>query len=231
MSKTRILLADDHTLFREGLRRLLEQEDDFQIVGEASDGEEAIGLVEELKPDVVLMDIIMPKLTGVEATKIIKTLNPSTHVLILTAYSDIHYILGLLKAGASGYLMKNARSTEIAQAIRAVKSGESVLDSLATQKLLENVVSQSKENLKEKVSHGHLSPREIEILRYVARDMSNHDIAEKLKLSTHTVKTHIANIFHKMRCSCRAEAIAKGFHEGHVTLEDVPKNFENVEYS
>ncbi|KTB48258.1 MULTISPECIES: response regulator transcription factor [Dehalogenimonas] len=228
MAKTRILIADDHAVLREGMRRLLEQEKDMEVVGEASDGEEAVRFVDEMKPDVVLMDIVMPKLTGVEATKLIKKANPSTCILILTAYSDIRYILGLLEAGASGYLLKSARADEIVGAIRAVRSGESVLDSMATRKLLERVVNLSKETPEDK-SRGQLSPREIEILRLAARGMSNRDIAEKLELSMRTVKAHLSNIFNKMRCSCRTEAIVKGFREGYVTLDDVPQGIENYE--
>jgi two-component system, NarL family, response regulator LiaR len=228
MAKTRVMIADDHAVLREGMRRLLEQEKDMEVVGEASDGEEAVRLVDEQKPDVVLMDIVMPKLTGVEATKLIKKANPATAILILTAYSDIRYILGLLEAGASGYLLKSARSDEIVGAIRAVKSGESVLDSMATRKLLERVVNLSKETPEDK-SRGQLSPREIEILRLAARGMSNRDIAEKLELSMRTVKAHLSNIFNKMRCSSRTEAIVKGFREGYVTLDDVPQGIEGYE--
>jgi len=122
MAKIRVLIADDHAVLREGMRHLLEQERDLEIVGEAGDGEEAVKLASELKPDVVLMDIVMPKLSGVEATKLIKQTSPSTNILILTAYSDIRYILGLLEAGACGYLLKSTHSDEIVGAIRAVEA-------------------------------------------------------------------------------------------------------------
>ena len=226
MAKTRILIADDHAVFREGLRRILEQEKDLKVVGEASDGEEAVSMVDELKPDVVLMDIVMPKLSGVEATKIIKKVNPLTCILILTAYSDIHYILGLMEAGASGYLLKSARAQEVVESIRDVRSGESILNSMITRQLLERVVRLSKEIPEEK-NRGHLSPREIVILRFVARGMSNPDIAEKLELSPFTVIAHLRHIFNKMRCSCRTEAITKGLQEGYVTLEDIPRGIES----
>ena len=221
MAKIRILIADDHAVLREGMRQLMEQERDMEVIGEAKDGEEAVTMAAELKPDVILMDIVMPKLTGVEATKQIKKASPSTCILILTAYSDIRYIVGLLEVGASGYLLKSARSDEIVGAIRAIRAGESVLDPLATRKLLERVVSLSSESPESK-SKGHLSPREIEILRLAARGMSNRDIAENLGLSMRTVKAHLSNIFNKMRCSCRTEAIVKGFREGYVSLDDVP---------
>lgn len=221
MPKIKIMIADDHAVLRKGMRQLLEHESDMEIAGEASDGEEAVKMAEELKPDVALMDIVMPKLSGVEATKLIKKVSPSTSILILTAYSDIRYILGLLESGASGYLLKSARSDEIVGAIRSVRSGESVLDSMATRKLLERVTNLSKETTEEKM-RGNLSPREIEILRLAARGMSNRDIAETLSLSMRTVKAHLSNIFNKMRCSCRTEAIVKGFKEGYVSLDDIP---------
>jgi NarL family two-component system response regulator LiaR len=226
MIKTRILIADDHVVLREGMRSFLEQEKDIEVVGEASDGEDAVRLVDQMKPDVVLMDIVMPKLTGVEATKLIKNSNPSTCILILTAYSDTRYVLGLLEAGASGYLLKSARSEEIIGAIRAVRSGESVLDPVATRKLLERVIKLTKETPEDK-AHGQLSPREIEVIRLAARGMSNRDIAEKLVLSLRTVKAHLSNIFNKMRCGSRTEAIVKGFREGYITLDDVPQGIEN----
>jgi DNA-binding NarL/FixJ family response regulator len=228
MAKIKILIADDHAVLREGMRQLLEQEKDMEVVGEANDGEEAVSMVSDLKPDVVLMDIVMPKLTGVEATKLIKQEGPSTCILILTAYSDIRYILGLLEAGASGYLLKSARAEEIVGAIRAVRSGESVLDSLATRKLLERVGNLTKETSDEK-NRGQLSPREIQILRLAAKGMSNRDIADNLELSMRTVKAHLSNIFNKMRCSCRTEAIVKGFREGYLNLNDVPQGIEQYD--
>jgi len=226
MAKTRILIADDHAVLREGMRQLLEQEKDMEVVGEADDGEQAVRMTTELTPDIVLMDIVMPKLSGVEATKQIKKVSPGTCILILTAYSDIRYIVGLLEAGASGYLLKSARSDEIVGAIRAVRSGESVLDSMATRKLLERVVNISTETTEEKM-RGQLSPRETEILRLAARGMSNRDIAQSLDLSMRTVKAHLSNIFNKMRCSCRTEAIVKGFREGYISLEDIPQGIED----
>ncbi len=158
--------------------------------------------------------------TGVEATKLIKKASPSTAILILTAYSDIRYILGLLEAGAGGYLLKSARSEEIVGAIRAIRAGESVLDPLATRKLLERVISLAKE-ADETKTRGQLSPREIEIVKLAAKGMSNKDIAAKLELSMRTVKAHLSNIFNKMRVSCRTEAIVKGFREGYISLDDI----------
>jgi len=221
--KIRILIADDHTVLREGMRNLLEQEKDFEVVGEASDGEEAVKLGSELKPDVIIMDIVMPKLSGIEATRLIKQASPSTAVLVLTAYSDIRYILGLLEAGACGYLLKSARGSEIVGAIRAVRSGESVLDPVVTRKLLQRVVGLAQGSGKGFTS-GQLTPRETEILRLAAKGMSNKDIANELFLSLRTVKAHLTNIFNKMGCGCRTDAIIKGLRDGYITLDDIPQN-------
>ena len=205
------------------MRNLLEREKDLEVVGEASDGEEAIELVSKLKPAVVLMDIVMPKLSGIEATRQIKQLSPATIVLILTAYSDIHYILGLLEAGASGYLIKSARGNEIIGAIRAVCSGESVLDPVVTRKLLERVVGTATvaDNAK---ARGTLSQREVEILRLASKGMSNKDIANVLFLSVRTVKAHLTNIFNKMGVGCRTDAIVKGLREGYINLRDISQD-------
>ncbi len=221
MPKIRVLIADDHTVFREGLRNLLEREGDLEVVGEASDGEEAARLGSKLKPDVVLMDIVMPKLSGIEATKLIKQASPATAILVLTAHSDIRYILGLLEAGACGYLLKSARSHDIKGAIRAVRSGDSVLDSVITRKLLERAMDSSR-GTERAEARGLLSHRELEVLRLAARGMSNKDIAKELFVTVRTVKAHLANIFNKMDCGSRTDAIIKGLREGYITLNDIP---------
>lgn len=180
----------------------------------------------ELKPDVVLMDIVMPKLSGVEATKLIKQASPATAILVLTAYSDIRYILGLLEAGACGYLLKSARGHEIIGAIHAVRSGDSVLDPVITRKLLERAMG-SASGADESKARGLLSHREIEVLRLAASGMSNKDIAKQLFLTVRTVKAHLANIFNKMGVCCRTEAIVKGLREGYIALDDVPSRIES----
>jgi NarL family two-component system response regulator LiaR len=207
-------------MLRAGMRNLLEQEKDFELVGEAADGEEAVRLASELKPDIVIMDIVMPKLNGVEATKLIKQSSPSTALLILTAYSDIRYIIGLLEAGACGYLLKNAPGKEVVRAIRAVRSGESVLDPEVTRKLVQRSVAlQSARG--EIESGSKLTPREIEILRLASRGMSNKELSEKLSVSLRTVKAHLSNIFNKMGCSSRTDAIIKGLKQGYISLDDI----------
>jgi len=216
----KILIADDHAVLREGMRNLLDKEKDFEVIGEAGDGEEAVRLATELKPDVVVMDIVMPKLSGIEATRLIKQASPSSAVLILTAYSDIRYILGLLEAGACGYLLKSARGAEVVGAIRAVRSGESVLDPIVTRKLLQRVVGVPG-GTGEGQASGQLTTREVEILKLAAKGMSNKDIADMLFLSLRTVKAHLTNIFNKMGCGSRTDAIIKGLKQGYITIDDV----------
>ena len=221
MAKVRILIADDHAVLREGMRDLLEREKDLEVIAEAGDGEEAVRLCAELKPDVVLMDIVMPKLSGIEATRQINQTSPSIPVIILTAYSDISYILGLLEAGACGYLLKSAHSGEIIGAIRAAYSGDSVLDPVVTQKLLQRVTGLAAANTNAAGAKEQLSHRESEILRLAARGMSNKDIANAVFLSVRTVKAHLTSIFNKMGCGCRTEAIIKGLKEGYITLDEI----------
>jgi DNA-binding NarL/FixJ family response regulator len=218
--KTKILIADDHAMLREGMRNLLEKEKDFELVGEAADGEEAVQLAGKLKPDIIIMDIVMPRLNGIEATKQIKQVSPSTALLILTAYSDIRYIIGLLEAGACGYLLKNSPGKDVIRAIRAVRSGESVLDSEVTRKLVQRLASLSK-SPDEREASGQLTPREIEILKWAARGLSNKELSEKLFISLRTVKAHMTNIFNKLGCSSRTDAIIKGLKQGYIDLNDI----------
>jgi len=220
LAKIKVLIADDHAVVREGTRRILEQEPDMQVVGEAGDGEEAVNLATNLKPDVAIVDIAMPKLDGIEATKRIKAAWPSINVLILSAYDDDQFIFSLLEAGAAGYLLKSIRSRELIDAIRAVYSGESVLHPSIARKVLNRFVSNSGKPDGQEQS-GVLSDREMEVLKLAAKGLSNQDIAEKLCLSIRTVQGHLGHIFNKLQVGSRTEAVVRALKEGWVTLDDV----------
>ena len=220
MGKIRVLLAEDHVVVREGTRELLQHEPDMEVVGEAGDGEETVELTGKLRPDVVIMDIAMPKLNGIEATKKIKELYPETAVLILTAYDDEQYIFALLEAGAAGYLLKNVRGRELIDATRAVYAGESVLDPAITRKVIESFITAGKPA--EKRMAEPLSEREMEVLKLAGRGMINRDIAEELSLSVRTVQAHLGNIFNKLGVGSRTEAVLYALKKGWVTLEDLP---------
>jgi NarL family two-component system response regulator LiaR len=220
MAKIRVLLAEDHVIVREGTRELVQHEPDMEVVGEASDGEEAIQLAAKLRPDVVIMDIAMPKLNGIEATKQIKELYPATAVLVLTAYDDDQYIFALLEAGAAGYLLKNVRGRELIDAIRAVYAGESVLHPAITRKVIESFLPAGKPA--ERRIAEPLSEREMEVIKLAGRGMSNKDIAEELSLSVRTVQAHLGNIFNKLGVGSRTEAVLYALKKGWVALEDLP---------
>ena len=224
INKLTVLIADDHPLVRDALRQALDAEEDMQIVAEAADGEEAVKLASELKPDVAVMDIVMPRLNGIEATRKIKQIAPDIAILILTAYDDDEYVMGLLDAGAAGYLLKSARGRDLAGAIRAIKSGESVLHPAIIAKLLKRAMQAPVEEHK---PSDILSERESEVLRLVALGMSNKDIAEKLFLSERTIKAHLTNIFNKLNVASRSEAIVKGLQWGLVTLENTENNLRD----
>ncbi len=219
MEKIRVLLAEDHVVVREGTRELIQQEQDMEVVGEAGDGEEAIELAAELRPDVVIMDIAMPKVNGIEATKRIKELYPATAVLILTAYDNEQYIFALLEAGAAGYLLKNVRRSELIDAVRAVRAGESVLHPVVTQKVLERLRS-GEGRPGEKGGSGYiLSEREMEVLRLASKGISNKDIARELVVSVRTVQAHLGNIFNKLGVGSRTEAVLHALRRGWFSLD------------
>jgi len=220
MDNIRILIADDHAFVREGTRRILEQEPDLEVVAEAGDGEEAVKLSCDLKPDVALVDVAMPRLDGIEATRRIKVQCPAVAVLVLSAYDDDQFIFGLLEAGAAGYLLKSVRGQEIVDAIRAVHAGESVLHPSVARKVLNRFAGVSGKQ-REKKSLDLLTEREMEVLKMVTKGLSNKDIADGLCLSVRTVQGHLANIFNKLRVSSRTEAVVHALKEGWVTLDDM----------
>ena len=221
LDKIKVIIADDHAVVREGTRRILEQEPDLDVVGEAGDGEEAVRLAATYKPDVAIVDISMPKMDGIEATKRIKSLSPSTSVLILTAYDDDQFVFSLLEAGAAGFLLKSIRGRELVDAVRAVHSGESVLHPSIARKVLNRFVSASTKP-KEREVLDLLSEREMEVLRLAARGLSNQDIAKELCLSMRTVQGHVGHIFNKLKVSSRTEAVVRALKEGWITLDEVP---------
>lgn len=219
MGKIRILLADDHALVREGTRELLEQEEDLEVVAEAEDGQEAVRLANRLHPEVVLMDIAMPKLNGIEATKQIKATHPDTAVLMLTAYDDDQYVFALLEAGAAGYLLKTVRSGELVKAVRAVHAGESVLSPSIARKVVDHFARPTSER-REGPTDGALTEREMEVLELAAKGMTNREIAQALSLSIRTVQAHLTNVFGKLGVGSRTEAVLYALREGWLTLED-----------
>ena len=202
------------------MRNTLEMQEDIEVIGEASDGEEAVKLSSELNPDVVIMDIVMPKLNGIEATKRIRETSSDTAVLILTAYDDDRYVIGLLEAGAAGYLLKSARGQALVDAVRTVSAGESVLHPAIIAKVIKYGMRTRAQNA-ERGTEGQLSDRELEVLKLAAKGMSNKDIAEEIFLSTRTVKAHLSNIFDKLDVASRTEAIVKGIKEGWLTVDDL----------
>ena len=203
--KIRVLIADDHTIVRAGVRLLLEAEPDMEVVGEALTGEEAVRLAENLRPTVALMDIAMPALDGLEATRRIRAGSPDTRVLVLTMHRSDEYFFEVLKAGASGYVLKAADTDELITAIRVVARGETFLVPTMAKKLVEDYVSRFGEV--EAPGQPSLTHREKEILRLVAKGYSNKEIAERLVLSPSTIHSHRTNMMKKLNLSTRRELV------------------------
>jgi len=214
------MLADDHPLLRQALRDVLEKQPDFEVIAEASDGEEAVKLVTEMLPDVVIMDISMPTLNGLEATKQIKASNPSIAVLVLTVHSDSEHILSILQAGAGGYLTKSVYGDEVIHAVRALVSGETVLSPAVSQQIFKYAF-QHITKPKSLGTGNALSSRELEVLNLAARGISNKDIAQRLGLSLRTVKGYLADLFLKLNVASRTEAVIIGLRKGILTLKDL----------
>lgn len=219
MDKIRILLADDHVLVRQGTRELLEKEEDMKVVAEAGDGEEAVRLAASRRPDVVIMDISMPKLNGIEATRQIKARHPATAVLVLTAYDDEQYIFALLEAGAAGYLLKDVQASELIKAVRSVHAGESVLHPVVARKVIHRFAQPAGEDT-EATASGRLTEREMQVLKLAARGMTNQEIARELVIGVRTVQVHLSNVFNKIGVGSRTEAVVHALREGWITLED-----------
>ncbi|MGZ3667858.1 MAG: response regulator transcription factor, partial [Ktedonobacterales bacterium] len=198
-----VLLADDHALVREGTRRLLEAEQDIRVVAEAGDGLSAVREAERTRPDVAIVDVAMPEISGIEATRRIKELLPNAAVLALTAYDDDQYVLALLDAGAAGFMLKDARGQELVEAVRAVHRGEAVLQPRVAARALRRAVART--TATPAPTPPPLSDREMDVLREAARGLPNKDIARRLNLSVRTVHTHLSNIFTKLSVGSRTE--------------------------
>jgi len=220
MSAVKVLLAEDHVITRQGMRRLLEEESDLMVIGEAGDGEEAVQMATEMHPDIIIMDIAMPKLNGIEATRQIKLLHPICAVLVLSAYANDEYVFGLLEAGAAGYLLKTASGDELIHAIRAVQRGEPVLDPIVFRKVVSRFRFPDKVLGRVRPSE-HLSDREMDIIKLAARGMSNKEIADELGLSKRTVEGHLRSIFNKLGVGSRTEAVLYSLRKGWFSLEDI----------
>jgi len=209
----RIVLADDHSVMRTGLRLVLEQQEDFEVLGEASDGRTAIGLVEALHPDVAVLDITMPNLNGIEAARQINAMQTNVAIVILSMHSDESYVLRALKAGARGYLLKESPEADFVRAIRSVNDGKAFFSPAVSRLLVEDYVRQLRDKDIED-SYELLTSREREILQLVAEGKSNKDVANMLNLSVHTVETHRSNILEKLNLHSVPELILYAFRKG-----------------
>jgi NarL family two-component system response regulator LiaR len=212
--KIRIVLADDHPLMRQAIRMWLEKQQDLEVVAEANDGKEAVDIAAMLQPDIVIMDISMPKVNGLEATREIISRCPGTEVLVLTVHADTEHIHGMLEAGASGYLTKNVSGEEVVHAVRAVYAGENVLPLTEPQ---ENPGPIQSDKL------NTLGVRELTVLKWVASGLSNKEIAGKLDLSLRSVKAILTAVFIKLGAASRTEAISIGLKSGILTLNDLKR--------
>jgi DNA-binding NarL/FixJ family response regulator len=217
---TTLILADDHPLVRKALRIEIEREAGFKIVGEATDGEEAVKLVKELTPDIVIMDIGMPKISGIEATRQIKAFSPSTIVLVLTIYDDMEHVLAIFESGADGYLTKTVQVEDIIQSIRSAIAGETVLSPQVFQQVFKYAVRYRTKPLF--LNTGvKFTKRELEILNLVALGLSNKQIATELSLGIRTIKSHLACIFSKLEVFSRTEAVITGLRAGLLKIDDI----------
>ena len=206
----RVLLADDHAIVRTGIRQFLEREKDIEIVAEAGDGEEARQLIEKHRPDVAVLDIQMPKASGIEVTRWVRQNHPGLGVLILTAYDDDPYVLAVLQAGANGFVMKTATPDEIIQAVKDVNDGKSVMDATITQKLLTHLTAPAPTPIIEEP----LTDREMDVLQRVAKGYTNKAIGVQLNISDRTVQGHLAHVFNKLQAASRTEAVMRAVSLG-----------------
>ncbi|MBL7065875.1 MAG: response regulator transcription factor [Anaerolineae bacterium] len=213
----RVLLAEDHTIVRKGVRALLADEPGIEVIGEAEDGREAVQMAQQLLPDVVLMDYSMPGLNGLEATRQIKRWVPEVKVLVLTMHADKEYVFQILSAGASGYVVKKAAPTELVAAIQAVYRGDSFLSPTISRTVIEEYVRQAKVIAKD--SYGQLTGREREVLQLIAEGHSSREIAKRLCITEKTVRTHRANLMDKLHLRSIAELTQYAIRRGMISLD------------
>jgi DNA-binding NarL/FixJ family response regulator len=209
----RVLIADDQELVRTGFRVILDAESDLEVVGEAGDGRETVELVPEKRPDVVLMDIRMPNLDGIEATRLLTALPRAPRVLMLTTFDLDEYVYEALRAGASGFLLKDAGADELLHAVRVVAAGEALLSPSITRRLIADYARRPPASV-QPAALVALTPRELEVLRMLARGLSNGEIARELVLGEATVKTHVARVFQKLDLHDRAQAVVLAYETG-----------------
>jgi DNA-binding NarL/FixJ family response regulator len=212
-ARTRVLIADDQALLRAGFHLIVGSERDLEVVGEAADGLQAVDLGRRLRPDVVLMDVRMPNLDGIEATRRIAAGDGSPRILILTTFDLDDYVYEALRAGASGFLLKDARAEELQQAVRMVASGDALLSPSITRRLIESYTRRPPPTIRS-APFAELTPRELEVLRLLARGLSNSEIAHELVVGDATVKTHVARIFSKLDLHDRAQAVVLAYESG-----------------
>ncbi|MDN4592668.1 response regulator [Polycladomyces subterraneus] len=213
----RVLLVDDHAVLRDGLSNIISLEDDMEVVGEAKSGIEALQLVEEVQPDVILMDINMPGMNGVEAIRRIHTQHPRIAIIVLTMYDRDEYLYESIRAGATGYLLKDAPSGDVIAAIRSASRGESTLHPVMARKLLDNLTGEKRGERGS--SDENLTPRELDVLQLMVKGHSNKEIAEQLFISDKTVKIHVSNILKKLGVKSRSQAIIYAIQHELVVLE------------
>jgi DNA-binding NarL/FixJ family response regulator len=213
----RVVLADDHAVVRKGIREFLEEDGDIIVVAEAGDGAQAVALVAELQPDIAVLDIQMPVLTGIEATRRIRAEQPGVKVLVLTAYDDDPYVFALLQAGAHGYLLKTADSSQLVRAVRAVQRGETALDPSVTRRMVQQLASGRPAGAPGVMEA--LTERELEVLRLAARGLTNKAIGLALGISDRTVQGHLANLYAKMHVGSRTEAVTEALRQGWIVIE------------
>jgi DNA-binding NarL/FixJ family response regulator len=220
VEKVKVLIADDHRVVREGLSAILGGTEDVEVVGEAANGQEAVEKARDLQPDVILMDVSMPKLNGVEATRLIKRESPHIGIVALTMYDEEKYIFDLVRAGATGYLLKDSDSAQIISAIRSISKGESLIHPSVASKILAefSLLSEGKGRKQGRTGHD-LTEREITVLRLVADGKTNKEIANDLDLSEKTVKNHVRNIFHKLQVYDRTQAAILAIRKGLIELD------------